>query len=480
MSGAIIIGLLVMNIFGTGLIGEDYSDLEKSIAVLHFQNLSNDEEQAWFSVGTTDIVIDQLSKISEFRVLGRTSTLKYKTGEKSISEIGEELGVNFIIEGSVQRADDNVRIIIQLLRVRNEDHMWSEVYDRPWGDIFSIQEEIALDVANELSIALSPDEKEQITVIPTENLEAYDLYLQGRYYWNQRTKAGLEKSIESFEEAIRLDNKYALAYAGLADAYLICGDWNYMNTDSALRKARILAHKAIYIDNTVAEAYATLAGVSNHLEYDYELSEVFFRQSLELNPNYVAANYWYALYLTRMGRFKEAKKNMAKALEIEPNSAIINYVTGWMSYYHEDYEFALNQMENTYRINPDFPGITFNTFQCYLQMGQVEDAILFFDERIRGSEFLEYIGQTEFKNDNEYLELVINFLIDYQSQEEIPYLNYIALMYTHLGEPDKALDILEIMVKEKATDYMFIKVEPAFKSLHSEPRFKELLKKINM
>ena len=214
----VIIGLLMINIFGGK---KKFEELEKSIAVLPFENLSSDEEQAWFSDGITDVIINQLSKISNYRIIGRTSTLKYKEEKKSIPEIGEELGVNYIIEGTVQRQENEMRISVQLVRVFNEDHIWSDLYDRELKDIFTVQTDIAKRIADELKTALTPEEKERVEKKYTENPEAYNLYLKGRFFWGRRTEEGLSKSVEYYKEAIALDPDYALAYAGLADAYFI-------------------------------------------------------------------------------------------------------------------------------------------------------------------------------------------------------------------------------------------------------------------
>ncbi|KPK83639.1 MAG: hypothetical protein AMS27_12305, partial [Bacteroides sp. SM23_62_1] len=191
------------------------------MAVLPFDDLGSDEEQAWFSDGITDVIINQLSKISGYRVIGRTSTLKYKEEKKSIPEIGVELGVNYIIEGTVQRQENDMRISVQLIQVLNEDHIWSDLYDREWKDIFDVQSDIAQRIAEELKTVLTPEEREQIKISQTENPEAYNLYLQGRFHWQKRTEEGLKKSIEYFEKALALDTDYALAYAGLADASFI-------------------------------------------------------------------------------------------------------------------------------------------------------------------------------------------------------------------------------------------------------------------
>jgi len=481
VSLVVIAALIVLQIVGGRNQISELIELEKSIAVLPFDNLSSDEEQAWFSDGITDIIINQLSKITDYRVLGRTSTLKYREGDKSISEIGEELGVNFIIEGTVQRIEDNVRISVQLIRVINEDHIWADLYDRQWKDIFFIQSDIAQNVAEELSTELSPEVIEKIEKKSTKNLIAYDLYLHGRYYWNQRTEEGVKKSMDYFEQAIEFDENYALAYSGLADAYFICGEWNYLVGDSAFIKARSLALQAISLDNNIAEAYATLALIAEYFESDYELAKLFYNQALLVNPHYPPANQWYALFLTSMGKFEEAFTYMKMAQELDPKSAIISYASGLMYYYAQEYDEALIQLEKTLKIDPELPPTRSTMLMCYLQKGLYKEVIKEYENILNGNPLLVgYIQNATDILENDGINGLINYIIDLELQTSNPDRGLLPILYATIGSRNKALDILEYNVKERITDFVFINVEPAYMDLHSEPRFKALLERIGM
>lgn len=262
-SFVIIVALIIINIVSANSRSREISILEKSIAVLPFDNMSLNEEYGHLGDAFTDEIILELQKIEEFeRVLSRSSTLQYKNDRPTIPEMAEKLGVNYIIEGSIQRHKEDVSIRVQVIRAKNEDHIWANEYNGKWEDIFSIQDKIALKIANELKTVLSPEEIEQIEKQPTVNPEAYNLYLKGRNYWHQRTEEDLKQSIFYFNQAIELDSNYALAYAGLADSYFIMAWWGWYPLKDGYSQAKELAQKALSINPDIAEAHATLGGIA--------------------------------------------------------------------------------------------------------------------------------------------------------------------------------------------------------------------------
>jgi len=317
---------------------------EKSIAVLPFENLSVDEDQVWFSEGITDVIINQLSKISGLRVLSRTSALKYKgnEGKESVLEIGKELGVNYIIEGTVQRQENKMRISVQLIRVLNEGHIWSGLYDREWKDIFDVQSEIAQRIAGELKTILTPEEKELIEKNQTKNADAYQLYLQGRYFWYRRTKEDLQRSVEYFEKALAIDPDYALAYAGLADAYFIQAFWGWLPWDEGTTRSKELAIKALDIDRNLAEAHTVLGAILNYKEWKWEEAQKELQLAIKLNPKFVTAHHYYSELQDILRHNSEARKHINIALQLDPFLPVLHSLSS--GYYYN--EGKLNESLN--------------------------------------------------------------------------------------------------------------------------------------
>ncbi len=368
---AVIIVLLLINIFSRE---KKLEELEKSIAVLPFENLSSDEEHAWFSDGITDVIINQLSKISSYRVIGRTSTLKYKEEKKSIQEIGDELGVNYIIEGTIQREGNKMRISVQLVRVLNEDHIWSELYDLEWKDIFDVQSDIAERVADELRTILTPEEIEQIQKKPTENLDAYYLYLRGRFFWNKRTAETFNTAIDYFKQAIEKDPDFALAYVGLADSYSILPFYQVYSDQESFILAEKAALKALEIDNTLAEAHNSMGWV-HFSQWNFKEAETEFLQAIELNPDYATAHHWYGLLLNSKGSFDDAVKELRKALTLDPLSLVINRNLGGVLRDAGKYDMAMEFFDKVIDVDPGFPALNADLALLYLFTGEYEKAI---------------------------------------------------------------------------------------------------------
>ena len=446
----------------------------KSIIVLPFENISSDPDQEYFSDGLTEEIISDLSQIHDLLVISRTSAMTFKGVKKKVQEIAEEVNVQFVLEGSVRKAGNNLRITVQLIDAMNDTHLWADKYTGTIDDVFNIQDKVSRSVVAALKIKLNPEEKKQ-----TANLRAYDLYLLGRYYWNKRTKEGLQLSIEYFDKSIESDNGYALAYAGLADAYYVSADWNYLPSESACQKAKELAQKALSLNDRIAEANATLAGIADNFEYNYEKAESLFKAALSKNPNYATAYQWYADFLARQGRFDEAKTYINQALQLDPLSAIKNYACGLIYYLAGEYDTSLLRFKETLKLDPEFPLIRFQAFLCYFQKGLITEAI---DEY---QKVLEYDSSLKAYNKNarKIFETggtkgFLNYLIDLELKKLDPSLRYLALFYSLSGDKQKALDYLEFNVNTYVLDYQYIKVEPAYSVLRAEPRFLALLRKI--
>jgi len=456
---------------------------EKSIIVLPFENISSDPGQEYFSDGLTEEIITDLSHIHELLVISRSSAMTFKGAKYTVKEIAEKVNVKYVLEGSVRKAGNNLRITAQLIDANNDFHVWAGKYDKSVENIFEIQENVSRSITDALKIELYPEERKQ-----TANLRAYDMYLLGRYYWNKRTKEGLRFSMDYFRQAIESDHNYALAYSGLADAYCISADWNYLSPIIAFEKAREYTKIALSLDNNLAEAYATLALISEEFDHNSEKAETFYQTALSLNSNYASVYQWYALFLTVFGRFDKAVYYMNQALKLDPLSAIKNAACGLMYYYAESYDDAILQCKKATEFDPQFP-VSLNSFimfLCYFHKGFMTKAINEYQKALADSLSFE-----EYKNnvDKIYSESGVNGFLDFiidlelknpETKIPVPSLRKLAFFYAMRGNKQKALDYIEINVNEFITDYLYMNVEPTFKELRSEPRFLALLKKLGL
>ncbi|MCI0526543.1 MAG: hypothetical protein L0Y56_03700, partial [Nitrospira sp.] len=314
---------------------------KQRIAVLPFVNLSRDEKDEYFSDGMTEEMISQLSKISSLEVIARTSVMTYKGTSKKIDEIGRELEVGAVLEGSVRKVGNQLRITTQLINTQNQAHLWSEDYDRELKDVFVIQGDIAKRVAEALKVQLLAGEKQQIETKGTKNLEAYNLYLKGLYHWNKLTREDLEKSKAYFEQAIEKDPSYAQAYTGLAFSYKSLGFFGFLPAKEAYPKAKDAVIKALELDNTLAEAYTVLAQTRIESDWDWPGAEQAYKRAIELNPSYALAHEWYGHnYLVQMGRFDEAFVEQKRGLELDPLSLNNNMEMCWLFFYARQYDQA--------------------------------------------------------------------------------------------------------------------------------------------
>ena len=324
----------------------------QSIAVLPFLNMSNDPGQEYFSDGLTDDILNSIAHLKGLKVCSRTSSFKFRGKNISIKDIGKQLGVHAVLEGSVQREEDRVRITVQLINVEDEFHFWSEQYDEKLDNIFSLQNKIADAIADKLEIE-SPD-KRLTAKKPIINKDAYDLYLKGRYSWNLRTPPELRKGIDLFQQAIKLDPSYAAAYSGIADCYTALGYGSFLAPKEAFPKALEAATKALQLDSTLAEPHASLGYYRFYFDWDWAAAEQEFRAAISLNPNYEIGYDWYGYYLTAMKRYEEAGTILKKAVELDPLSAPINTDLGFSLFYSGDNDAAIEKLNVSLAMNPNF------------------------------------------------------------------------------------------------------------------------------
>lgn len=462
------------------------SGKSKSIAVLPFTNMSDSKEDEYFSDGLTEDIITQLSKIRGIeKVIARTSVMRYKESDKSVREIAKELDVATVLEGSVRRVGNQIRIVAQLIDAESEGHLWAETYDKELTQIFAIQSDVAQRIAAALKTKLSPSEKEKIEKKQTENTEAYQLCLKGRFYWNKRNKEGFEKAIYYFNQAIGKDPAYALAYAGLADVYAVMGSYFLITPKESVEKARAAAQKSLAIDEYIAEPHAALAAQYESYDWDWSNAEREYRRAIDLNPNYATAHQWYGEFLSNMGRLDEGVSEIRKAQELDPLSPIV-YVSlgGWPLFALHRYDEGIQQLKKALEIDANFSRAYFVLGQAYLLTGKHDDAILEIKKAIEFSDSsLEYIAWLGFAYGNigqkNEAEKILGSLLQLEKRQYVsPYL--IGEIYIGMGEKDSAFIWLNRAVEAHDNAMEFLKIDPTVNSIRGDGRFAELMKKVGL
>ncbi len=457
-----------------------------SIAVLPFVNMSADPENEYFCDGLAEELINALTKIERLRVLARTSSFSFKGKQADVREIGQRLNVSTVLEGSVRKAGSRLRITAQLINVADGYHLWSERYDRQIQDLFEIQDEVTLAVVDALKLKLLSREKASLLKQPTENTEAYQLYLKGRYYWHQRTEEAVKKGIECFEQAIAIDPNYALAYAGLADSYSLLGlsEYSALPPTEAFPKAKEASVKALEIDDTLPEAHVSLAFAGMYFDWDFLRAESEYKQALELNPKYATAHHFRALNLMAMGQADLAIAEMKKAQALEPLSLIINTNLGWMLYFARKYDQAIEQYQKTLEMDKNFYPARFRLGQAYLQAGSIEEAVEEFQQAVtlsqRKARPLALLGYAYGLSGNRTAaERMLDELNELSKKSYVSSLE-IARIYAVLGEKDRVFDCFNKAVEEREGWLIWVKLEPSFDSLRSDARYADLVRRMGL
>ena len=455
-----------------------------SLAVLPFVNAGADPEAEYLSDGITESIINNLSQLSQLRVMARSTVFRYKGLESDWQEAGRRLGVHAVLLGRVLQFDERLIIRTELVDVKSGGQLWGQQYNRELVDIFSVQEEIAREISEGLRLKLRAEEKRLLTKRYTENTEAYHAYLKGRYFWNKRTEGELKKGIEYFHQAIEIDQRYALAYAGLADCYAVLGNFSFLSPEAAYPKAKTAAVKALEIDDTLSEAHASLAWVKTQYDWDWAGAERKFKQAIALNPDYTPAHYWYALFLSAMGRHDEAIAQAGHAHEIEPLSLLPNTVLGWTFYFARQYSEAVEQLRKTVEMEPNFSFGRCLLGGAYEQMGMYYEAVAEFNAAVSGTgsrtQSLAALGHGYATSGRrgEAME-VLKELQEAQKRKYIaPF--FMALIYTGLGEKEQAFAWLERAYQGRSWGLLWLKVDPRFDSLRSDSRFTDLLCRIGL
>ena len=456
--------------------------LYKSIAVLPFVNMSSNQEQEYFSDGLTEDIITQLAKIKSFKVISRTSVMQYKQNSKSLKEIGKELGVTVLLEGSVQRAGNQLRITAQLINASTDEHLWAESYDRPMKDIFAVQTDIATQIASALRANLSQQERQQIEKQYTANTEAYQLYLQGRFYWNMRLEDPVKKSIEYFKQAIEKDPSYALAYAGLGDSYLMLGVHGFVRPDESFPIANSNTEKALGLDNLLAEAYSTLVDINIHYYWNFDAAEQNFQKAIKVNPNYANAHHWHAEVFLKHKQFEKAFRESQAALEQEPYSPIINAQLGSLYVYAGEFDKAFDQLQRTIGFDSTFALAHYYSGIACLAINNFDKARIHLrraaDLAPGKTNILSGLGYAEALSGNKAEAVRIEKKLQLLSQTKYVSAEDLATIALGLGKNEQSLQYLEQAYQERSPWLPFLSMNPIFSSLKENVKFQALLKKL--
>jgi len=461
------------------------TDPHPSIAVLPFANLSGDKEQEYFCDGISEEIINALTLVDGLRVAARTSAFSFRGKDDDIRDIGRKLGVEAILEGSVRKSGQRVRITTQLINVASGYHLWSERFDRDMEDIFAIQDEISLTIVDRLKVDLLQPEKARLVKRFTEDQEAYNLYLKGRYFWNKRYEGGLYRGLEYFQQAIEKDPSYALAYAGMADCYTILAPYSIMAPHKAFPQAKAAALRALELDDTVAEAHTSLAFISMLYDYDWVKAEKEFKRAIELNPSYATGHSWFSLHLICRGKTAEAMAEAELAQKLDPLSLAIGTYAGLVLWGAKRNDLAIEQLKRVIEMDPSF--ILAHRFLalCYTFDGRYDEAIAEVEKAAEISRedkamtrLWLAIAYAYGGRRHEAQQALDDALEAAQGRYLSPY--YTSYVFAGLGERDTALEWLEKAYTERDNWLCEVKMDPHFLDYHEEPRFKSLVKKIGL
>lgn len=467
--------------------GKEEAPTEPSrVAVLPFANISPDPNDSFFADGVTEELITSLSAVRGLTVIARTSVMKYRNSEKGASEVGKELNAGTLVEGSVRKAANRVRITVQLIDAPTEGHLWAQNYDRELNDIFAIQSEIAESVAKQLKVQLLDSEKQRLASRKMVDTEAYTLYLHGRQHWNIRSKESIEKAIVYFEQAIIRDEKFALGYSGLADCYAVMGRNGLSEFGPSFQKAKEFATRALSIDPDLAEAHATLANILHYYDHDWKGSEAEFKKAIQLNPSYSTSHQWYAHLLYQQRRLDEGEAELATALQLDPFSIAINQNLGGGYYYKGEFDKAIAQFKKVALMDPKYaqaylgpPGL----IPAYMRKGLHDEAML----ELSGLGRI-WSGQTQEKLWRAYVQAAMGKVeargyleeveANYQAYNVSPYA--MALVRFLIGDNDKGFEWLQAALEAHDGSLNLAAVDYELEGARDDPRYKEIIRTIGL
>ena len=461
------------------------------LAVLPFENFTGDAGQEYFSDGLTEEMISQLGDLnpSHLGVIARTSVMHYKHSQESIVQIGKDLGVQYVIEGSVRRDSERVRITAQLIQIKDQSHVWAREYDRDLGHLLELQSEVAREVANEIEFSLSgrrPIEAERNSAAPVlgaKSYEAYDLYLKGRYFWNKRTAEGFRQAADYFQQAIDKDPNYGRAYAGLADTFSLMSTWYMGPQNELMPKARTAALRALELDESLAEAHASLALIKENYDYDWPDAEKEFRRAIQLNPQYATAHQWYAEFLSWQGRFEEAFAESGQARQLDPLSLIIISDYASILYRSRQYDSALKQCQSVLELDPNYVHAQVLMIPSFLQLGRYDEAVDLINRWTARDEApwmwawkAAVYGRWGHAEEARQALAKLKQVSGSRADRNAMWLQ----AYSGIGQKERFIELLQKAYAERSNAVVQIKVDPMYDPIRSDPRFEDLLRRVGL
>jgi TolB-like protein/DNA-binding winged helix-turn-helix (wHTH) protein/Tfp pilus assembly protein PilF len=453
------------------------------LAVLPFQNLTGDATQDYFSDGLTEEMITQLGNLDSQRlgVIARTSVMHYKNNQTALGQIGQDLGVQYVIEGSVRRDANNVRVTAQLIQTKDQTHVWGRQYDRELKGFLALQGEIAQEIADEIQITLG-DHKSAAAqpALSPQNYEAYDLYLKGQYFFNKRTAASLQEAIGYFAQATTKDPNYARAYAGLADSYALMGGYSGRPQAEFMPRARAAALRALQIDDRLPEAHTALALIVQNYDWDWQTAEKEFRRAIELNPNYATAHHWYAEHLMWRGHFDEALQESERARQLDPLSLIIAADNGAILYFSRQYDRAIEKWRSVLEMDPDFQRAHL-IVGAYVEKGMFAEALADTEKVRPFTAVPNYLSWRAYiygrSGQSAQARRTLRELLQSNRSRPVDPMMF-ALAYLGMGDKDQVLAWLEKAYAEHSNELTTLRVSPAYDPLRSDPRFQDLMHRV--
>ncbi len=455
----------------------------RSLLVLPLENLSRDPEQEYFAVGLTEELITKLTRIGALRVLSRTTATYYKGVRKPLPEIARELQVEGVVEGTVLRSGDQVRISAQLIHAPTDTHLWADSYERDLRNVLALQSEVAQAIAREVQVKLTPQEQAHFAEAHPVDPEAYEAYLKGRYHWNRRRGEELPKAVRCFQQAIAKDPGYAAAYAGLADSLSSLGTWSFVPPNEGCAKAKGLALRALEMDPGLAEAHVALAWATAWYDYDFVAAEREFERAIELNPRYPTAHYWFGFYLALMGRYEEGYTELKRAIRLDPLSGVMHWGLGFVFWCSRRYDQAIEQSEKALELDASFAPAHALLGWAYPYKSLHEPAITCLREAVElshgASQWVGSLGEAyALAGYWDEAQKILEQLQEISKQRYVtPYV--VGRIYAALGQKDEALRWLETAYQERAAWMVFLKTDPRFDDLRRDPRFQDLLRRMN-
>ncbi len=452
-----------------------------AIAIMPFVNASSDPQVEYLSDGLTESLINSLSQLPHLSVMSRSSVFRYKGKGTDPKELGKDLGVGAVLMGRVVQQGENLSVGVELVDTANDHHIWGEQYNRKVTDLLSLQGDITRDISETLKLQLTGEEKSRLARKPTDDPVAYQLYLNGLYYWNKGTQNGFQKAVDFFNQAIEKDPKFALAQAGLADTYSMLGDSGYMAPGDAWPRAKTAAMVAVGIEDSLAEAHTSLALVKAYYGWDWEGAEKEFQHAIDLNPNSPAAHHWYGSYLAKLGRSGEAQRELQKAHDLDPLSQLISTSLAWNYYASHEPDKAIEQLKKTLEIDQNYSPARRLLEICYEQKQMFKEAVAEWQKAFtltNNPELAAVIGQ-DFETSG-YKEVLQDWLAGLEEEAKHEYVSpyEVASGLARVGEKDQVFVWLEKAFQERDSRIVALRVEPVFETLRSDPRFQDLVKRI--